>query len=248
MELNHHYTGRIFHTHDGICQSLCRKGLAHARSSLKNDILFLRHQSNQRVVFWFFHVDFFQKHILIIRLKINLHRFYRIILEQCIQLRHVVCVRCNIRQGLHHSLSGVLPLALIGPVNIPDVPILGAGRIEFIIGLHDTATDNLMHPFPGKYDVARLHFVDKLPGGVRIVLVGFRRIDFIFHRLLHLAFAVKCRQITDFIPADAHYPGIIELIPAGCPISRRVQPVVDVINVIIVRALPRFEAQLLEVF
>src|SRR5699024_7426024 len=93
--------------------------------------------------------------------------------KQGFQLFHVVGVGGDVCQCLGDSLARMVPVALVGPVDLADVfELIAAGGVKEIIGGHNASAHDTVHSFLGKDHIAGLHIMDKLPGGMGGIFIG----------------------------------------------------------------------------
>ena len=235
MELNHLHAVRVLYTHHGIGQSLCRIGFSNARCSLQDDILFIPDKCLQNIIASLVHIHLTEEVLpavkgkgdLLFVLFLCVFRFYIVIYKQSFQFFHVVGVRRYVSERFHGSLPWMLPLAHMGPVNLPDTRILFPRIVKHVIGRDDTATNQSSPASFCKHNIAGFHLVCKLPGCMSRHCVRSIRIVLLLHRLLHRCLAGILLIISNLFPAQSHNAFFTAFIPDSRTTARRIKPVAN---------------------
>ena len=107
------------------------------------------------------------------------------------------------------------------------MPIGAALRLVNVIARDDAASDDLLAPPFDENDVARLHFVRKLPSRKR--LVAIRIFDAVkrLHFVAHLLFRTEREEVAQLVPTDRHRPLRKIVFPIFRVFARRVNPVTN---------------------
>ena len=238
MKLDQHDARGVLDAHHRVGEAFGRKSLTHAGRALQDDVLLGTQQAHDRVVSLAVHVDLFEKFLDGILGQRHRHflalKRVLLVLEKSLNTGQPDCVIGDLSEGLPHTPWLVkAPVSLVGPVDLSNVRVIAVVCIVDVVACDNASPDDLLSASFGKNNVARLHLLRELPGGMNVV-----RLPPVFwvgleHPFFHVLFTVAYRQITESTPAQPHDSALVELLPHVRSLARRVQPVAHGLNAVI---------------